>query len=71
MPWLRGSQWLSIPGALAAVQHLAPTGRWAGTTARDTKLVTGRSGDAWLWARGPAGVVTTIVCLFITIQRVA
>jgi hypothetical protein len=37
----------------------------------DTKVVTGRSGDAWLWRGDRTGVVTTIACLFITIWRVA
>jgi hypothetical protein len=71
VPWLRGPQWLSAPGVLAAAQHWQPPAvGWARPRVGDTKLVTGRSGDTWLWARG-TGVVTTIACLFITIQRVA
>ena len=74
LPWVRGPQWLSAPGALAAVQHVAATGRCVGTNCgrgRDEvgDRPIGRCLDVRMTDR--TGVVTTIVCLFITIQRVA
>ena len=74
LPGRCGLQWLLVPGALAAVQHVAATGGgWARSAdVSNTKLVTGRSGGAW-WpgVADQTGVVTTVACLFITVQRVA
>jgi len=74
LPWVRGPQWLSAPGALAAVQHVAAIGCWVGTTCgRGRHEVGDRPIGRCLVVRmtDQTGVVTTIVCLFITIQRVA